>query len=160
MFCEKNEALIICHPIFNKREQGSKVIYALVIVVRVFNNLGLKCQSLGLEGTLEHPLFYKLCCHNKLLHPPWDNFLLCTYIPCHFLGKASSKTSTFLNIGSRTNAINSLLSRVKYINVGSTPRICWDKSMLVQIIMLEKVIHLPSVHYRLPVDVQIELRVF
>ena len=26
MFCEKNETLIICHPIFNKREIGSKVI--------------------------------------------------------------------------------------------------------------------------------------
>ena len=32
--------------------------------------------------------------------------------------------------------------------------------MLVQIIMLVKVIHLPFVHYRLPVDLQIELRGF
>ena len=26
MFCEKNETLIICHPIFSKREIGSTVI--------------------------------------------------------------------------------------------------------------------------------------
>ena len=58
MFCEKNEALIICHPIFNKREQGSRVIYALVIVARVFNNPGLKMYSLwGSRVPLNIPFF-------------------------------------------------------------------------------------------------------
>ena len=101
---KKIETLIICHLIFNKKEMWTKVILKLfiAIVVWAFNNLGLKIYSLwGSRVPLNIPHLKNFAATiNVYTHPINVPGIFSCHMHIsdlsHFLGQATSKTSSFL----------------------------------------------------------------